>query len=258
MSRRMYEDTGSQYLALIVGLLLLLAIGVLAFHPSYLQFLSGQRANNSQANVQGNPPALPANAPTTSVFPPVSVHGSGSTTSTILPAGTATTAAPGLTTNRTGPARCGDSVCDPDESCSSCPQDCGCQAGAYCSSWDTCEPKEACGDSICTATENNTGSCCSDCGCQANGVCNTNANRCIPRAPLSPTYINATVAAYIANQTSNYTNYTITAYVDDVINGQPVVEAYLYCQYPDEPGLPCMTTLTIAANGTIIDISQAA
>jgi hypothetical protein len=79
--------------------------------------------------------------------------------------------------------RCGDGICGPKESCSSCPQDCGqcsacgngiCEAGETSSTCPSDCPAAACGDGFCNGGET-CSSCSADCGaCPpgcGNGVC---------------------------------------------------------------------------------------
>ena len=91
--------------------------------------------------------------------------------------------------------RCGDGICGPKESCSSCPQDCGqCPVSAYCgdgacNGGETCStcPRDCgacpptCGDGVCNGTET-CSTCPSDCGaCPptcGDGTCTAGLENC--------------------------------------------------------------------------------
>ncbi|MBU53914.1 MAG: hypothetical protein CL920_34910 [Deltaproteobacteria bacterium] len=69
---------------------------------------------------------------------------------------------------------CGDNICDLErESCASCPQDCKCPTGSYCSpNKELCIV--SCGDGICSDDDNeNCRSCPKDCACKTGTLCTT-------------------------------------------------------------------------------------
>jgi N-acetylneuraminic acid mutarotase len=78
------------------------------------------------------------------------------------------------------PLNCGDGVCDSDEDCALCPEDCGqCCGDGFCDAnqGETCQTCPAdcgmcCGDGTCdTSIGENCSTCPADCGCGTDGVC---------------------------------------------------------------------------------------
>jgi len=73
---------------------------------------------------------------------------------------------------------CGNNVCEKNENCFDCPQDCKCPTGKHCSENTRSCVAPACGNQECELFEDPSG-CCIDCGCWTPGeVCNMTANIC--------------------------------------------------------------------------------
>jgi len=73
-------------------------------------------------------------------------------------------------------AVCGNGLCENDEDCSICIQDCKCDSGKYCSLNKCVSPE--CGNGVCEPFEK-PDICCVDCECWNQGeVCNKEKNKC--------------------------------------------------------------------------------
>ncbi len=73
---------------------------------------------------------------------------------------------------------CGNGICDSNENCSTCPQDCQCPTGQLCQN-GTCQQSNSCGNGICEAgRKEDCGSCTQDCKCASGETCNN--GKCQP------------------------------------------------------------------------------
>ena len=77
---------------------------------------------------------------------------------------------------------CGNGICEMSEDCNTCPEDCDCPAGEYCSKIGICMPV-TCGDEVCSLGEEDT--CCEDCGCPEDKICNTLTQTCQEKPAIS-------------------------------------------------------------------------
>ena len=78
----------------------------------------------------------------------------------------------------TSTALCGNGVCEAEENCYDCSEDCKCEEGKYCSA----EKKECvepdCGNGVCEIFESSE-NCCLDCECAIPGeICNEETKKC--------------------------------------------------------------------------------
>ena len=92
--------------------------------------------------------------------------------------------------------KCGDGFCAADESCKTCPQDCGCGSG-YCNKYGICETV-ICGDGICSDGE----TCPRDCGCPSGKVLND--SKCVDPPKISDKQIEDKIRAYSDSMNLSY------------------------------------------------------
>lgn len=79
--------------------------------------------------------------------------------------------------------QCGNGLCDGNENCATCAQDCPCRAGASCEkSTGRCRAGK-CGDGTCDSAED-CGNCAQDCKCKDGKVCQS--NRCVVKGTTDP------------------------------------------------------------------------
>jgi hypothetical protein len=74
-------------------------------------------------------------------------------------------------------AVCGNKVCEKDENCITCREDCSCPAGKYCSEKTKSCVAPICGNGVCELFET-PAECCRDCDCYPGAVCNQKLNLC--------------------------------------------------------------------------------
>lgn len=103
---------------------------------------------------------------------------------------------------------CGNGICEMSEDCNSCPEDCGCPAGEYCSKIGICMPV-TCGDEVCSPGEEDT--CCEDCGCPEDKICNKFTQTCQGKPAISDERV-----MEIVNDYMNKNNIDGTITISDV------------------------------------------
>jgi hypothetical protein len=75
-------------------------------------------------------------------------------------------------------SKCGNDICEKDENCVKCFQDCKCSSGEYCSQQLNSCVKSECGNNNCEPIED-ADNCCLDCDCyMPSEICNTELNKC--------------------------------------------------------------------------------
>lgn len=266
MKRRQYEQDENS-LAKQAGAILALVVIMAAIlwingqGSAVSSTISGVTSNllgGKEGAIKTSTAAIVGTTVTSSLNFDNSVGGQGTSQQSITGSSSTIVNSPNSTDGNSGLSYCGDGTCDPDETCSSCLQDCGCKVGQYCSSWGACEAQNQCGSGICTPNENSSGSCCSDCGCSGGLVCDANKEKCIAPVKYNSTLLNSTVAQYISNFTAGDSslNFTFVQIMDDVLNGTPVEDVFLTCQYSNRTDVPCQYILVMLSNGTVLDVEQ--
>ncbi len=136
---------------------------------------------------------------------------------------------------------CGDGICDPNEGCNTCPQDCRCTSSQYCADNGVCYQKVLCGDNKCDESEKE--SCCLDCGCKNGNICNDFTGKC--QAPI-------TIAQEILNNIiSNYSSEgEYIGMVDTYSGNESVKELMFNCTTEGEFVAPCEIFVFVYKNGT--------
>lgn len=94
---------------------------------------------------------------------------------------------------------CGNDVCEKDENCITCLEDCKCPTGQYCSENKCVKP--VCGDDVCELFEDPQ-TCCIDCGCWTPGeICNMTLNLCQKgEIKISDQEVMDTIISYYQNK----------------------------------------------------------
>ena len=141
---------------------------------------------------------------------------------------------------------CGNNICNLDEDCNSCFQDCACLEDQYCNDYGICS-YEICGDEICSESEINL--CCEDCGCPEDKICNKYNQECQEKATLSEAQTTAIANNYLQE---NKIQGTIV-YIEDDYYGDEIIKFVLIDCGSDEFDFPCNIMLYIDNNGIIIE-----
>jgi hypothetical protein len=135
-------------------------------------------------------------------------HAAVSTTTTLA---SPTTSASTTTTSREEPKDvCGDGICSQAENCWDCPQDCKCAEGAYCSHEEMKCVLPVCGNGKCEIYENSA-NCCIDCPCElADTTCNNATKMCeTPPFGLGDDAVRQAVLDYYAQKSMTVENITL-------------------------------------------------
>jgi len=144
------------------------------------------------------------------------------------------------------PSICGDGKCAAVESCTSCPQDCTCKGGDYCSDGGKCFTPR-CGDGLCSPNES-AADCCDDCGCYEKGtVCDKQTHACsFPDAGISDANAMNAVREYYTAK--NMTIASINATGSSVSSGKPVKVVSVFLS-----GDPYERLVVVSSTGEIVE-----
>ena len=146
---------------------------------------------------------------------------------------------------------CGDKICSLSEDCNTCPQDCSCLSGTYCSKEGICRAS-VCGDGICTNDKKVSGNCCEDCGCKSNNVCNKITHTCQDTISVNKSLIDSGVENYLKEKNINGKIIKI----NDTYYGQnPIKVVTLDCSQ-ENSSYPCSIILFIDTEGKIVNQMQ--
>lgn len=143
-------------------------------------------------------------------------------------------------------AKCGDGICEVDEDCNTCPDDCGCKADEYCSENGICR-KEVCGDGRCTEREKDI--CCQDCGCDLGEVCNKYTGKCVKSVVADKSDVEKVIDEYLKE---NNISAKIVHIEDSYFKDKAIKEVLLDCSRPDSE-VPCGITLILDENLDIVE-----
>jgi len=143
-------------------------------------------------------------------------------------------------------SKCGDGICEVDEDCNTCPDDCGCKADEYCSENGICR-KEVCGDGRCTEREKDI--CCQDCGCDLGEVCNKYTGKCVKSVVADKSDVEKVIDEYLKE---NNISAKIVHIEDSYFKDKAIKEVLLDCSRPDSE-VPCGITLILDENLDIVE-----
>jgi len=143
---------------------------------------------------------------------------------------------------------CGDGICGVTEDCRTCPQDCRCKPGEYCSETGICRVN-VCGDGICSPLENQTQSCCEDCGCPSDKICNKVTQTCQEKPTISDEDVIKIVENYMKE--NNITG-KITSIIDTYYKNETLKQVSIDCKSKELP-YPCSIILYINNDGRIVE-----
>lgn len=141
---------------------------------------------------------------------------------------------------------CGNGMCEKNENCLDCTEDCSCKNGAYCSAQGRCLQTE-CGDGDCGPGENS-GNCCSDCSCMENGsICNTDNQLCeFPGTEISDETVRQSIVAYYEAKGEVIARIEISG--STMNNDQLVKSAFVYIE-----GEEYERTVLINESGDVVE-----
>jgi len=142
--------------------------------------------------------------------------------------------------------KCGDGICEVDEDCNTCPEDCGCEAGEYCSDNGICRG-DVCGDGQCTEGERE--SCCQDCSCEGDEICNKYTGSCVKSVEADKSDVEEVIDGYLKE---NGISARIVHIEDSYFKDKAIKEVLLDCSQPDSE-VPCGITLILDENLNIVE-----
>lgn len=142
-------------------------------------------------------------------------------------------------------AKCSDGICEVDEDCNTCPDDCGCEIDEYCSENGICR-KDVCGDGRCSEKEKEI--CCQDCGCDLGKICNKYTSKCVKSVEANKSDVEKVIDKYLK---VNNINAKIVHIGDSYFKDNAIKEVLLDCSKPDSE-VPCGITLILDENLDII------
>lgn len=107
-------------------------------------------------------------------------------------------------------AVCGNEVCERNENCFTCKEDCKCPVGQYCSEEFKACVEPTCGNGVCELFET-PDECCIDCECYGRGeICNITTNKCeVKEVKISDERVRELVIDYFSGQNKNVTSMEI-------------------------------------------------
>jgi hypothetical protein len=141
---------------------------------------------------------------------------------------------------------CGNNVCELNEDCQSCTQDCGCKNNQYCETQAKVCKTPTCGNGIIEQGETQE-NCCSDVACSTNLICNKSNQTCMTKTNSSDSDIQQVVSKYL---TDNNLTAKITSITDAYYASEITKKVILDCKTTD---YPCAITIYVDTNMKIID-----